>query len=63
VSAGVVVAADFERIAENGARGFLMTLTELDLKTGEVSTRTFGRSFTIPTTPTIAFDIAIGARR
>jgi hypothetical protein len=63
VSGGVIVAANFERIVQNGAPGFVVTLTDLDEKTGQVSTRMFGRTFTIPTSASIAFAIGIGARR
>jgi hypothetical protein len=69
VTGGAIVAADFERIVENGVRGLVVTLTLLDEITGEVSTRTFGGSFTIPTPPaipspaTIGLDITIGGGR
>jgi hypothetical protein len=53
----------FERV-QNGERGLFVTVTEIDLVTGEVSTRRFGRSFTIPTAdrPTIALDVTIATR-
>jgi hypothetical protein len=63
VSAGVIVAADFQRVVENGAPGFVVTLTDFDTKTGQISTRMFGRTFTIPTAASIAFAIGIGAGR
>ena len=63
VTGGVILGATFQRIAENGLRGFVVTLTELDTKTGKLSTRTFGRSFTIPTIPTFAPGVTIGGAR
>ena len=61
--AGVIIGATFERTAENGVRGFVMTVTELDENTGELTTRTVERSFPIPTPATIGFDISIGGQR
>jgi hypothetical protein len=63
VIGGVTVGATFERIAENGVRGFVLTLTELDENTGDLTTRTIERSFPIPTPATIGFDISIGGGR
>jgi hypothetical protein len=63
VTGGVIVAVDFARIAENGVRGFVVTLTELDTRTGELTTRTFGRSITIPTIPTFGPGVVIGGTR
>jgi hypothetical protein len=63
VIGGVIVGATFERIAENGVRGFVLTLTELDENTGDLPTRTTERSFPIPAPATIGFDISIGGGR
>jgi hypothetical protein len=63
VIGGIIVGATLERVAENGARGFLLTLTELDENTGDLTTRTIERSFPIPTPSTIGFDISIGGGR
>jgi hypothetical protein len=64
VTAGrVIVGANFERVFQNGEPGLLVTLTEIDTKTGEVTTRTFGRSVTIPTIPTISLNLTITSGR
>ena len=55
----VIVAANFERIVQNGERGFLVTLLEFDPATGEFSTRSFDRTIATPDRPTIGFDITI----
>jgi hypothetical protein len=61
---GLILAADFQRIIRNGERGFSVTVLEFDEATGQFSTRTFERIFTIPVVdlpsiPTIAFDVTI----
>jgi hypothetical protein len=63
VIGGFIVGATFERIAENGVRGFVLTLTEGDENTGDLTTRTIERSFPIPTPATIGIDISIGGGR
>jgi hypothetical protein len=69
VIAGVIVGGTFERIAENGVLGFILTLRELDETTGAVTLRTIERSFPIPSPAiipppaTIGFDISIGGGR
>jgi hypothetical protein len=62
VTAGRIVGANFEHV-QNGERGLLVTLTEIDTKTDEVTTRTFGRSFTSPTIPTISLNLRITSGR
>jgi hypothetical protein len=61
ITGGVIVGATFERVMQNGQRGFLVTLIDLDPDTGEVSTRQFGRTIPIPDRPTFGFDITIGS--
>ena len=64
VTGGLIVAADFQRVVENGVvRGLVVTLADLDLETGQVSTRTFVGSFTIPTLPSIGVGVSIGGGR